>query len=299
MRLNRLMSATAIATLLAGAVQAQSETPGAQSESHGVMSAHAPAKQTEVGANGPTKVAPAGDIIETITAAGQFSILLKGLEATNLTELLKTTPDLTVFAPTDAAFSSLPAGDLDSLMAEENRAALQRLLTHHVVNARLDGTRIDNARGPVPTVAGETLQVDGVEETWRIGGAKITQADIFADNGVIHVVDKVLIPSVGAGADASASGKDAMAANASSKSGSPSNDPVNSTQAMRAARSSPDMPPQAHDQARSASQAGVMASGAIDGQLRSHGPIPDTEENRAKYGGPQSRAGKLSEPGGN
>lgn len=268
MGLKRLMSATASAALLAGAAQA--EAPGT------------PAANAATDATVSQVVAPAGDIVETMTASGQFTILIKGLEATNLTELLKTTSNLTLFAPTDAAFSALPDGELDRLMAMENRAELQKLLTHHLVNARIDGAKIDNARGPVPTVAGETLQVDGVDETWMIGEAKIIQADINAENGVIHVVDKVLMPS------------SITTTTEGAQSGA-----VNSPQAMNAATSGQGMMPQMHDEAPSAAGAGSLASGSEGVEVTTHGPIPDTQENRAKYGGPQSRAGKASNPSGN
>lgn len=274
MRLTRLMSATAIAALVAGAAHAQTADPAPSTPSAGVPSAQAGA-EARTGA----QVSPAGDIVETVQASGQFTTLIKALEATNLVQLLKTTPNLTVFAPTDAAFSALPAGELDRLMAEENRAELQKLLTYHVVNARLDGAKIDNSRGPVPTVAGDAIQVDGVEETWMIGEARITQADINADNGVIHVVDKVLMPggmpAAGASAAAGSDASDAMAAPAQAESGA-------TTEA------SPEMAPTGAD---SDTSARVSAT-----QMQ---PIPDTPENRAAYGAPLSNAGKRTDAEGN
>jgi len=269
MRLTRLMSATAIAALVAGAAHAQTVDPAPSTPSAGM-----PAAQAGAEARAGGQVSPAGDIVETVQASGQFTTLIKALEATNLVQLLKTTPNLTVFAPTDAAFSALPAGELDRLMAEENRAELQKLLTYHVVNARLDGAKIENSRGPVPTVAGEAIQVDGVEETWMIGEARITQADINADNGVIHVVDKVLMPgAMPAAGAAAASGSDAsamMEAPAQGVSGAMS-------------EPSPEMAPTG---AASDTSASVSAT-----QMQ---PIPDTPENRAAYGAPLSNAGKRT-----
>jgi len=271
MRLTRLMSATAIAALVAGAAHAQTVDPAPSTPSAGM-----PAAQAGAEARAGGQVSPAGDIVETVQASGQFTTLIKALEATNLVQLLKTTPNLTVFAPTDAAFSALPAGELDRLMAEENRAELQKLLTYHVVNARLDGAKIDNSRGPVPTVAGETIQVDGVEETWMIGEARITQADINADNGVIHVVDKVLMPGAmpAAGAAAAAgSGSDASAMTEAPAQGASSEMTEPSTE-------------MAPTGAASDTSASLSAT-----QMQ---PIPDTPENRAAYGAPLSNAGKRT-----
>ena len=276
MRLTRLMSATAIAALVAGAAHAQTVDPAPSTPSAGLPSAQAGA-EARVGG----EVMPAGDIVETVKAAGQFTTLVKALEATNLVQLLKTTPNLTIFAPTDAAFAALPAGQLDRLMAEENRAELQKLLTYHVVNARLDGAKIDNSRGPVPTVAGETVQVDGVEDTWTIGQARITQADINADNGIIHVVDKVLMtgdmpaaaaPPAAAGSDAAAQVEPPHAAGSMEK-------------------------PEGTGQEIAPTGAEADTSATVSGA--SMQPIPDTPDNRAAYGAPLSNAGKRTSASGN
>ncbi|OYW93467.1 MAG: hypothetical protein B7Z13_07205 [Caulobacterales bacterium 32-67-6] len=275
MRLTRLMSATAAAALLAGAAHAQTAEPAPSTPTAGEPSAQAGAAARTGG-----QVTPAGDIVETVKAAGQFTTLVKALEATNLVELLKTTPNLTVFAPTDAAFAALPAGQLDRLMAEENRAELQKLLTYHVINARLDGEKIDNSRGPVPTVAGETVQVDGVEEIWMIGQARITQADINADNGVIHVVDKVLMTSdMPAAAAPAATGADAAA----------STEPAGQDDNMQGAEA-----PGAE-----AAPTGAEADTAATASVSAMQPIPDTPENRAAYGAPLSNAGKRTAAAGN
>lgn len=275
MRLTRLMSATAAAAMLAGAAHAQTAEPAPSTPTAGEPSAQAGPEARTGG-----QVTPAGDIVETVKAAGQFTTLVKALEATNLVELLKTTPNLTVFAPTDAAFAALPAGQLDRLMAEENRAELQKLLTYHVINARLDGEKIDNSRGPVPTVAGETVQVDGVEETWMIGQARITQADINADNGVIHVVDKVLMTSdMPAAAAPAATGADAAA----------STEPAGQDDNMQGSEA-----PGAE-----AAPTGAEADTAATASVSAMQPIPDTPENRAAYGAPLSNAGKRTAAAGN
>lgn len=281
MRLTRLMSATAIAALLAGAAHAQTADPAPSTPTAGAPSAQAGA-EARVGG----EVVAAGDIVETVKASGQFTTLIKALEATNLVELLKSTPNLTVFAPTDAAFAALPSGELDRLMAEENRAELQKLLTYHVVNARLDGAKIDNSRGPVPTVAGETVQVDGVEDTWMIGDARITQADINADNGVIHVVDKVLMASNAPAAAPAAAGSDASA----NVQAAGEADAMPTQQAMGSTPEAMDAEPAA---------TGVETDASATVSESSMQPIPDTPENRAEYGAPLSNAGKRTAAQGN
>lgn len=163
--------------------------------------AQTPAEPAAPAAPAATTPAPApatGDVFETAKKAGQFNTFIKAVEATNLTAVLKKQPSLTVFAPTDAAFQSLPAGELDKLMLPENREKLQKLLTYHIVNARVDTTKIRGARGPVPTVAGNAVQIDGSGDALKVNDATITRPDVLATNGVIHVVDKVLSPHVAA-----------------------------------------------------------------------------------------------------
>ncbi|HYD46029.1 MAG TPA: fasciclin domain-containing protein [Phenylobacterium sp.] len=146
----------------------------------------------------PAPAPATGDVFDTAKKSGQFNTFIKAVEATNLTEVLKKQPSLTVFAPTDAAFQALPPGELDKLMLPENRAQLQKLLTYHIVNARVDTSKIRGARGPVPTVAGNAVQLDGSGEPLKVNDATITRPDMLATNGVIHVVDKVLSPHVAA-----------------------------------------------------------------------------------------------------
>ena len=141
---------------------------------------------------GGAKVTAAGDIIETAKASGQFTTFLKATDATNLTAVLKNNKGLTVFAPTDAAFAALPAGKLDALMAD--KAALQKLLTHHVINATVESSKIKGAKGPVTSVANDPIELDGSTDVLMADGATIIQADIRATNGILHVVDKVMMP---------------------------------------------------------------------------------------------------------
>lgn len=183
MHLTRLLTAAAAAALVAGAAQAQT-----------APAAKAPATPAPAATSG-AKVVANGDIIQTATLSGQFKIFLKAVDATNLTGLLKTNKNLTVFAPTDAAFAALPAGELDRLMLPENKAELQKLLTYHVINARVDSTKIKGAKGAVPTVAGASVEIDGSSDMLMVNNADIVQADVMATNGVVHVIDKVLTPA--------------------------------------------------------------------------------------------------------
>lgn len=148
------------------------------------------------------RVAPHGDIVQTLQTSGQFGTFLKALDATNLTAVVKNSPNLTVFAPTDAAFAALPPGELDRLMADKPQ--LQRLLTHHLVNTRVDQSKIKGAKGPVPSVAGDPIELDGSGATLKADNADIVQPDVMASNGVVHVVDQVMQPGPGAQAQAKA-----------------------------------------------------------------------------------------------
>lgn len=142
------------------------------------------------------KVAPAGDTIETLRASGQFKTLLKALDTAQLTALIKGQRTLTLFAPTDSAFAAMPAGELDRLMKDP--PALQALLVYHLINLPVDSSKIAGARGPVQTVSGAGVVLDGVGGGLKANDANIVQADIRTPNGIIHVVDRVLKPETGA-----------------------------------------------------------------------------------------------------
>ncbi len=140
-------------------------------------------------------VVPNGNMISTLQGSGHFTTLLKALEATNLTATVKSTPDLTLFAPTDEAFQALPPGQLDQLMMAKNAPLLQKVLTYHLVHLNLDSSKIKGAKGPVESVETSKLVVDGSGPTLKVNDAHIIQPDVRATNGYIQVVDKVLIPS--------------------------------------------------------------------------------------------------------
>jgi len=156
------------------------------------------------------RVTPHGDIVETLRTSGQFTTFLKAADATNLTPVLKGNQNLTVFAPTDAAFAAMPPGELQKLMA--NPDALQKVVTHHIINARVDSSKIKGAKGPVPSVAGNPIELDGTGEVLKADNADIVQSDVIASNGVLQVVDQVLTPGgMASAAAASGSGQAASA----------------------------------------------------------------------------------------
>lgn len=199
MHLNRILTTTAAVALIAGVAHAQTPTaPAKPAATAPAMPAPAPQAEAAAKADAATpattpKVVAAGDIVATAKASGQFGIFLKAAEATNLTGLLQKTPNLTVFAPTDAAFAALPAGELDKLMLPENKAQLQKVLIYHVINARVGSSDFKGATRKAATVAGPSVELTG-GATLKVNDAEIVQSDVMASNGIIHVVDKVLMP---------------------------------------------------------------------------------------------------------
>jgi uncharacterized surface protein with fasciclin (FAS1) repeats len=144
------------------------------------------------------KVAPGADLYSTLKASGQFTILLKAADSTGIAPYLQKYP-LTLFAPTDAAFNALPPDVLAKLTAPGDAAAnqMQQILKYHLVNAQVDSSKIKGAKGPLQTVENTPLQLDGSNpDALMVNNADIIQADVRTTNGgIVHVVDKVLIPS--------------------------------------------------------------------------------------------------------
>ena len=313
MTTKRLLTAAAAIALMAGAAHAQTADTAA------------PAPQAPAAAS---PVVAKGDLIQTAQASGQFSTFLKAVSSVNLTSVLKTNQNLTLFAPTDAAFAALPAGELEKLMAPDNGPMLQKVLTYHLINAKVDSSKIKGAKGEVKSVEGSALMLDGSGATPMVDNANIVQADVMATNGVLHVVDKVLLPK-------DVPGLQAASAPAATDSGATMNvaaneqvsPPAPAEQAgaqVPAANPTPPAPatatdmaadPAASPSAMAAPAAGVSASGVVpvssqspdaqaslkagDPNVVSNGPVADTPENRAKYGKPMSNAGKRSAPKGN
>jgi uncharacterized surface protein with fasciclin (FAS1) repeats len=132
----------------------------------------------------------AKDIVDTAVAAGDFKTLAAALEKADLVNTLKGKGPFTVFAPTDAAFSKVPKADLDSLLAD--KAKLAAVLTYHVVPGSMMAK--DVKAGKVKTVQGSELTVATGDGGVMIDNAKVVKTDIVADNGVIHVIDSVVLP---------------------------------------------------------------------------------------------------------
>ncbi|MBY0423470.1 MAG: fasciclin domain-containing protein [Parvularculaceae bacterium] len=136
---------------------------------------------------------PKADIVDTAVAAGQFNTLAAALKAAGLVETLKGQGPFTVFAPTDAAFAKLPAGTVETLLKPENKAKLTSILTYHVVAGKTKSKDLAGKTLSVKTVNGAEVAIDGTQGV-KVGGATVTKADIWASNGVIHVIDTVLMP---------------------------------------------------------------------------------------------------------
>lgn len=133
------------------------------------------------------------DIVDTAVEAGQFETLVAAVQAAGLVETLKGEGPYTVFAPTDEAFAALPEGTVESLLEEENRDQLQSILTYHVVPGKImaeDAMAADSAT----TVQGQDLTITTMDGSVMIDDATVIQADIETSNGVIHVIDSVLMP---------------------------------------------------------------------------------------------------------
>lgn len=131
-----------------------------------------------------------GTIVEVADKAGSFATLLTALDAAGLTETLNGAGPYTVFAPTDAAFAALPAGALEGLLADPD--ALRNVLLHHVVTGRAAAADVAGLSS-VTTLQGGTLAISTVDGV-QVGNAQVVAADVDAANGVIHVIDTVLLP---------------------------------------------------------------------------------------------------------
>lgn len=140
------------------------------------------------------QAAAKADIVDTAVAAGQFKTLTAALDAAGLVGTLKGPGPFTVFAPTDAAFAKLPAGTVDTLLKPENKAKLVSVLTYHVVPGAVMSKDLAGKVTDAKTVEGQTVKIDAAKGGVAVNGAKVVTADIAATNGVIHVVDTVLLP---------------------------------------------------------------------------------------------------------
>ena len=133
-----------------------------------------------------------GELAQAASTQGSFTILTKAVQAAGLTSNLTSEGPYTVFAPTDEAFNALPTGTVDNLLKPENKTKLVQLLSYHVVPGRITSSQLKS--GNVKTVAGSNVAVSVSGSGVTVNKAKVVQADIPASNGVVHVVDKVILP---------------------------------------------------------------------------------------------------------
>lgn len=188
MRKNKFTALAGIAVaalLLAGCAPAEDTTPSSETTED--------AQVEETQAEETTTEQTPGNIVEVAVGAGTFTTLAAALGAADLVSTLEGEGPFTVFAPTDEAFAALPEGLLDALLLPENVAVLQSILTYHVVSGEVFAA--DVTTGDVTTVEGSTFMVDTSEGVVINGTANVTATDIVASNGVIHVIDAVIVPA--------------------------------------------------------------------------------------------------------
>ena len=133
------------------------------------------------------------DIVDTAVAGGSFKTLVTAVQAAGLVDTLKGAGPFTVFAPTDEAFAKLPAGTVEGLLKPENKAKLQAILTYHVVPGKVMAADVVNI-STAKTVNGQSLAVTAKNGAVMVDNAKVVKTDIVASNGVIHVIDTVVLP---------------------------------------------------------------------------------------------------------
>ncbi|NBB82819.1 MAG: fasciclin domain-containing protein [Alphaproteobacteria bacterium] len=140
-----------------------------------------------------TTAMPAMDIVDTAIAADDFNTLVAAVQAAGLVETLKGDGPFTVFAPTDAAFAALPEGTVETLLMPENRDQLTAILTYHVVPGEVTSDQLAGQTLSATTVQGSDLAIDATDGV-MVNDATVVAADVMASNGVIHVIDTVLLP---------------------------------------------------------------------------------------------------------
>ena len=140
-----------------------------------------------------TAQAASKDIVDVAVGAGKFNTLVTAVKAAGLVDTLKGKGPFTVFAPTDEAFAKLPAGTVERLLKPENKAQLVKILTYHVVPSKIMAKDIAGKKAEVASVQGNKISVDATNGV-KVDGAKVVGADVAASNGVIHIIDTVIMP---------------------------------------------------------------------------------------------------------
>ena len=144
-------------------------------------------------AAGSAASSPEKNIVDTAVTAGSFNTLIKAVQAAGLTATLEGPGPFTVFAPTDQAFAMLPAGTLESLLKPENKDKLRAILTYHVVAGEVDAAEVAKLTS-VKTVEGASLKIAANNGSVMVDNATVVKADIRTSNGIIHVIDAVMLP---------------------------------------------------------------------------------------------------------
>ena len=198
MRRTAMVAVTAAAALTLVACSSSSEetattepTAAASAPAASEAPAEEPAEEEMAEEEMAEEPASAGTIVDVAASTDGFSTLVAAVTAAELVETLSGEGPFTVFAPTDDAFAALPEGVLDALLLPENKDVLTKILTYHVVPGQV--LAADVTDGDVATVEGQTIALstaDGV----TVNGANVVTADVMADNGVIHVIDAVILP---------------------------------------------------------------------------------------------------------
>jgi uncharacterized surface protein with fasciclin (FAS1) repeats len=134
------------------------------------------------------------DIVDTAVAAGSFKTLVAAVQAAGLVDVLKGDGPFTVFAPTDEAFAKLPAGTVDNLLKPENKDQLVAILTYHVLPAEAPAASILGKKLEVTSVEGSAIPIDATGGSVMVDGATVVTPDMKASNGIIHVIDTVMMP---------------------------------------------------------------------------------------------------------
>lgn len=203
LRTRLLTAAAAVAMMAAPAAFAQ-ETPAGQTPPT-LPTEQAPpasASQPTPATTSTTPVAPtaqasaqANSVIDVLKAQGNYTTLLTALDQAQLTDTLASRPEITIFAPTDAAFAALPEADRTRLLDPANAQELRDLLLYHVIVADVTADQIEGAAGPVETAGGVRLQIDGSGDAIMLDGETTASANIDASNGGVFPIDRVLMPN--------------------------------------------------------------------------------------------------------
>jgi uncharacterized surface protein with fasciclin (FAS1) repeats len=188
MRTGNLLAIAVLSTLLtAGFNQAAADSCGSKSEAHNQNKS----MLTQASGIAEADTHKPVDIVETAASAGSFSTLVTAIKAAGLVKTLQGEGPFTVFAPTDEAFSKLPEGTIEALLKDRNR--LTSVLTYHVVPGRVMSADVVKLKG-AETVQGQNVKIRAGKDGVMVDDANVVSTDILASNGVIHVIDKVILP---------------------------------------------------------------------------------------------------------